>query len=464
MIDFTPDGVLKSEVVNVASEESIKLNHSLFSPNGFVIKYGDVELEHNRDYVFTNQDERIYKSHGLVAFRNFAILNSVYFNKDLDVEYRAMGDYISVSLFDEFETKTGTYDKLNSKVDTGDFNDYKKDTEKKLVDETTARSQSDILIQSNLDNEIEAREQANNTLQSNIDSEAQAREQADTTLQNNLDDEIEAREQAIIDTEQLVLNESVARGEAVESLQTQINTKYENVIYFEDSGKLRFTKDGYDSALDDATNLGKFTEVDTALEKLAVNFELVGTDLVVTLSDETTQTVDLSSLVNGGTVIDSQIANNLSTEESGFVLDARQGKVLDDAKVDKVEGQGLSTNDFTDALESKLNGLDAGDKLTLTSAQKTACTREASTTESGLMSADDKVVLNGIQEKSILVTGLSSATPTKTVPLPSGVFLGFISTQNGTKAEFLYQITTIPYIRVTYNGTNDVLIKYLSKT
>ncbi len=41
------------------------------------------------------------------------------------------------------------------------------------------------------------------------------------------------------------------------------------------------------------------------------------------------------------------IANDLATTAEGKVLDARQGKELDDKKVDKVAGKGLSTNDYT---------------------------------------------------------------------------------------------------------------------
>ena len=48
------------------------------------------------------------------------------------------------------------------------------------------------------------------------------------------------------------------------------------------------------------------------------------------------------------------IADNLSTNSSDKVLSAKQGKALNDTKVDKVAGKGLSTNDYTTAEKNKL--------------------------------------------------------------------------------------------------------------
>ena len=44
-----------------------------------------------------------------------------------------------------------------------------------------------------------------------------------------------------------------------------------------------------------------------------------------------------------------QIADNLTTEDSGKALSAKQGKILNTNKVDKVSGKGLSANDYTDS-------------------------------------------------------------------------------------------------------------------
>lgn len=65
-------------------------------------------------------------------------------------------------------------------------------------------------------------------------------------------------------------------------------------------------------------------------------------------------------------------------------------------KVDKVEGMGLSANDFTDALKSKLDAMEP-----VTAAEKTAWNNKAEKTEAtteaaGLMSAADKAKLDGL--------------------------------------------------------------------
>lgn len=89
-------------------------------------------------------------------------------------------------------------------------------------------------------------------------------------------------------------------------------------------------------------------------------------------------------------------------------------RLLDDAigkKVDKVEGKGLSTEDFTAALKS---GLDKLISLNITServatwdgkADKTLATQA----QAGLMSADDKAKLDA--QPTILVLGKDEALP-----------------------------------------------------
>ena len=49
-----------------------------------------------------------------------------------------------------------------------------------------------------------------------------------------------------------------------------------------------------------------------------------------------------------------QIADNLTTEDSGKALSAKQGKILNNNKVDKVSGKGLSTNDYTNAEKAEV--------------------------------------------------------------------------------------------------------------
>lgn len=55
-----------------------------------------------------------------------------------------------------------------------------------------------------------------------------------------------------------------------------------------------------------------------------------------------------------------KIATNLTTDTEGMVLAAAMGKKLQNNKVDKVSGRGLSTNDYTTAEKTKLAGIATG--------------------------------------------------------------------------------------------------------
>jgi len=66
-------------------------------------------------------------------------------------------------------------------------------------------------------------------------------------------------------------------------------------------------------------------------------------------------------------------------------------------KVDKVEGKGLSAEDFTTALKNKLEGLPAITADDVTNWNNKAGKSVATTTAAGLMSAEDKARLDGIR-------------------------------------------------------------------
>lgn len=63
----------------------------------------------------------------------------------------------------------------------------------------------------------------------------------------------------------------------------------------------------------------------------------------------------------------SQIVDNLTTDNADYILSARQGKVLNDNKVDKVLGKGLSTNDYDNAAKAKLANIENGAEVNVQS-------------------------------------------------------------------------------------------------
>lgn len=77
------------------------------------------------------------------------------------------------------------------------------------------------------------------------------------------------------------------------------------------------------------------------------------------------QMVTVHRIVNGTESNDIlfTISDALNDNSSTDVLSARQGKLLNETKVDKVEGKGLSTNDYTNEEKAKLAGILVNDGI-----------------------------------------------------------------------------------------------------
>lgn len=120
---------------------------------------------------------------------------------------------------------------------------------------------------------------------------------------------------------------------------------------------------------------GSSYTIDTMLEKVVANFdynEETG-NLVLTLDDGTTKEVSLARFIDTyiGTqegdsgvqvrvTIDSATKKISATIENGVITEAMLGTELAakiNNKIDKVEGKGLSTNDYDDAAVAKLAGI-----------------------------------------------------------------------------------------------------------
>ncbi len=88
-----------------------------------------------------------------------------------------------------------------------------------------------------------------------------------------------------------------------------------------------------------------------------------------------------------------EIADYIASDKTAMdTLDAAIGN-----KVDKVEGKGLSAEDFTTALKTKLENLPEITAQNVSDWNAKASTDVATTTANGLMSAADKTRLDGIR-------------------------------------------------------------------
>ena len=191
-------------------------------------------------------------------------------------------------------------------------------------------------------------------------------------------------------------------------------------------------------------------------------FAASGTDLETLLTTiPTTETVNglisdaIDALIDGApATYDTlkEISDWIATHQSEYeaLIAAIAGKV------DKVEGKGLSTNDFTDTLLTKLNGIEAGaNAYTLPAATTSALGgvkvganlavdsngeisgnySAATTSANGLMSSTDKAKLDGIEAGATAITVDSAMSSTSENPVQNKVvytaLAGKVDTETG---------------------------------
>lgn len=115
----------------------------------------------------------------------------------------------------------------------------------------------------------------------------------------------------------------------------------------------------------------------------------------INLAVSSTANITVSGSVAGALYV-SDIEDSLTSSATNKVLSAAQGKALDEAKVDKVTGKGLSTNDFTDTEKNKLSGIATGATAntvtTYTATIPTISGTSASVTVSGILASDNPIV------------------------------------------------------------------------
>ncbi len=215
---------------------------------------------------------------------------------------------------------------------------------------------------------------ADSTLNTAITTEINNRETSDLALDKRITDNATAIASEVSDRETVVSNlassistlgSSVSGNTtAIETLNTDldnaelelqgnINECYSNITYDRATGSFTLYKSDYDPDGTEADNTGKFTVIDTDLERLPVNFEFDEStnSLVITLEDGNFHTINLSDLIPDPVVV----IDDCTTDNGTQALSARQGKYLEDTKVTKIEGKNLSTNDFSNGYKTQLD-------------------------------------------------------------------------------------------------------------
>lgn len=257
-------------------------------------------------------------------------------NKTIADNYKEVKDMVNEEIVD----RTNGDSNLSSRIDT---------TNIALGTETAERKAADQILQVNLDKEIGDRKSADTALETKIEGQisnlSQQTSSEITRVEGKVTQEVKDREAADktlsdrIDSLETGSTEGLNEVKAkVEANTVAINTEKDRAIARENAIQANL-----DTAIanhkDEVNGLSK----DISDE---ANVRLAGdTALQVNIDKEVTDRT------NADTLLDNKIAQEVSNRTTAI-----QG--IESKKVDKVDGKVLSSNDFTDILLNKLNGIE----------------------------------------------------------------------------------------------------------
>ena len=257
-------------------------------------------------------------------------------NKTIADNYKEVKDMVNEEIVD----RTAADSNLSSRIDT---------TNIALGTETAERKAADQILQVNLDKEIGDRKSADTALETAIDGKIQTLTvEVDgqlTILTNKINGEIDERRGADILLEEKINSLKKESNEKVDELKTKVEANTVAINTEKDRATAR--ENAIQANLDTAIANHK-DEVNGLSKDISdeANARLAGdTALQVNIDKE------VADRKNADTLLDNKIAQEISDR-----ITAIQG--LESKKVDKVDGKVLSSNDFTDILLNKLNGIE----------------------------------------------------------------------------------------------------------
>lgn len=257
-------------------------------------------------------------------------------NKTIADNYKEVKDMVNEEIVD----RTNGDSNLSSRIDT---------TNIALGTETAERKAADQILQVNLDKEIGDRKSADTALETAIDGKIQTLTVEVggqlTTLTNKINGEIDERRGADILLEEKINSLKKESNEKVDELKTKVEANTVAINTEKDRATAR--ENAIQANLDTAIANHK-DEVNGLTKDISdeANTRLAGdTALQVNIDKE------VADRKNADTLLDNKIAQEISDRTTAI-----QG--LESKKVDKVDGKVLSSNDFTDVLLNKLNGIE----------------------------------------------------------------------------------------------------------
>lgn len=232
-----------------------------------------------------------------------------------------------------------------------------------LNDEISRSTNKDNDLDTKIDTEIQRASDTENTLTTNLNAEITRAKDAEKVITDNLNAET-TRATKAENTLTTNLNSEISRATQAESdLNTAINTEKSRIDAFlaaADTGdkaidtlkEIQNYIDTYGEAVAEmTTNIGKNATDIKALQDSVGAGGSSSTGLFKAIADAESSA---KSYADDNFIKQTSIAYDLSTDSREKVLSAEQGKILNETKVDKLVGKGLSTNDYTTAEKNKL--------------------------------------------------------------------------------------------------------------
>ena len=280
-------------------------------------------------------------------------------------------------------------DALQTEVNTNKAN-IQRNTDR-LNDQITKEAEDYAELKGMVNAEAEARANADTNLKSQVDkvnidlnTEVSKREAGDTVLQQNIDKEISDRTSAdtLLDNKftGLINTESTARANEDEKINARIDQEIKDRKAGDDalSTRIDSLNSGVTGSLDElrekVTNntIAIQTEVErakaaeqaikdsltTAMENHKDDLVAISKDIHDESQNRLLEDTKLQNAIDAEKVArenaDNTLTNKLSQETADRITAINQ---LNNAKVDKVDGKELSSNDFTDLLKAKLDNI-----------------------------------------------------------------------------------------------------------
>lgn len=257
-------------------------------------------------------------------------------NKIIADNYKEVKDMVNEEIVD----RTNGDSNLSSRIDT---------TNIALGTETAERKAADQILQVNLDKEVGDRKSADTALETKIESQisnlSQQTSSEITRVEGEVTQEVKDREAADKALSDRI--DSLETGSTADLNEVKAKVEANTVAINTEKDRATARENAIQANLDTAIANHK-DEVNGLSKDISdeANTRLAGdTALQVNIDKE------VADRKNADTLLDNKIAQEISDRTTAI-----QG--LESKKVDKVDGKVLSSNDFTDVLLNKLNGIE----------------------------------------------------------------------------------------------------------